>query len=380
PPTPPRGKASPTEFAQQDQPNGRPSGEIAAELARLASAKGSHRFEWASRRQDGSELPLDVVLTSLPSSSRPLLLAISRDISTQKKAEQEILRLNISLEHRVAERTIELVQANEQLKTEITERRRQEKVQRERSDQMERHRDVLLELAQSRKADFEQALETICSRAAATLDVARVSYWSFVDNNSAIVCDLFHHRNGDSMSEKLKGARLAVSDCPAYFAGLAAKRPIAADNVYTHPATSVLESYLKPRGITSMLDAPVWMRGEMVGVLCHEHIGPFREWSAEEIDFVSALAAMVSLALEESYRADSERRLRESEGRFSGAFRASPVFMTISDFDEGRYILANEAFLKWSGYRLDEVLGRNSGELALWADPSERAPFWEELR
>jgi PAS domain S-box-containing protein len=129
-----------------------------------------------------------------------------------------------------------------------------------------------------------------------------------------------------------------------------------------------------------MLDAPVWMRGEMVGVLCHEHIGPLREWSAEEIDFVSALAAMVSLALEESYRADSERRLRESEGRFSGAFRASPVFMTISDFNEGRYILANEAFLKWSGYRLDEVLGRNSAELALWADPSERAPFWEELR
>jgi len=211
--------------------------------------------------------------------------------------------------------------------------------------------------------------------------VARVSYWSLADNNSAIVCDLFHLRNGQGTGEKLKGARLAVSDCPAYFAGLATKRPIAADNVFIHPATSGLaESYLKPRGITSMLDAPVWMRGEMVGVLCHEHIGPHREWTAEEIDFVSALAAMVSLALEESYRADSERRLRESEGRFSAAFRASPVFITISDFEEGRYILANEAFLKWSGYRLDQVLGHNSAELALWADPAERTPFWEELR
>jgi PAS domain S-box-containing protein len=375
------GQAGPAEFAQEYQPNGRSSTEIASELTRLALAKGSHRFEWTTRRQDGSELPLDVVLTSLPSSERPLLLAISRDISAKKKAEQEILRLNEGLELRVAERTIELVQANEQLKTEIAERRRQEKVQRKRSDQMERHRDVLLELAQSRKADFEQALETICSHAAATLEVARVSYWSLADNNSAIVCDLFHLRNGQGTGEKLKGARLAVSDCPAYFAGLATKRPIAADNVFIHPATSGLaESYLKPRGITSMLDAPVWMRGEMVGVLCHEHIGPHREWSEEEIDFVSALAAMVSLALEESYRADSESRLRESEGRFSAAFRASPVFITISDFDDGRYILANEAFLKWSGYRLDEVLGRNSAELGLWAEPSERAPFWEELR
>ena len=373
--------ASPAEFAQEHQPNGRESTELATELTSLALTKGSHRFEWTTQRPDGTELPLDVVLTSLPSANRPLLLAISRDMSAQKRAEQEILRLNVSLEQRVAERTIELVQANEQLKTEIAERRRQEKVQRQRSDQMERHRDVLLEVAQSRKADFEQALQTICSHAAATLDVARVSYWSFVDHNSAIVCDLFHLKNGDGTGEKLKGARLAVSDCPAYFAGLAAKRPIAADNVFTHPATSGLaESYLKPRGITSMLDAPVWMRGEMVGVLCHEHVGPHREWSAEEIDFVSALAAMVSLALEESYRADSERRLRESEGRFSAAFRASPVFITISDLNEGRFILANEAFLKWSGYRLEEVLGHNSVEMGLWVEPSERELFWEELR
>ena len=86
-------------------------------------------------------------------------------------------------------------------------------------------------------------------------------------------------------------------------------------------------NYLKPLGISSLLDAPVWMRGEVVGVLCHEHIGPVRHWSAEEIDFVSSLGATVSLALEESNRArseqllrESEARLRESEERFSRPF------------------------------------------------------------
>jgi PAS domain S-box-containing protein len=375
------GKSSTVNFSPERQPDGRLSMEKAAEMVKLAVANGSHRFEWISRRRDGTELPLDIVLTALSFGQRPLLLVISRDVSAQKKAEQEILRLNGLLEQRVSERTVELVQANEQLTAEVSERRRQEKTQHKRNGQMQRHRDVLLELAQSRKADFEQALETICSLAAATLDVARVSYWSFVDNNSAIVCDLLHFRDGHSAGERLKGSRVAVSDCPAYFAGLAAKRPMAADDVFSHPATiGLAESYLKPRGINSMLDAPVWVRGEMVGVLCHEHVGPPREWSVEEVDFVSGLAAMVSLALEESYRADSERRLRESEGRFSAAFRGSPVFITISDFAEGRYILANEAFLKWSGYRLEEVLGRNSAELELWAEPSERVPFWEELR
>lgn len=75
----------------------------------------------------------------------------------------------------------------------------------------------------------------------------------------------------------------------------------------------------------------------------------------------------------------SEARLRESEARFSAAFQASPVFITILRMDDGRYVLANDAFLKWSGYRLDEVLGRDSQELSLWVDPADRERFWEEL-
>src|SRR6266496_1530694 len=73
-------------------------------------------------------------------------------------------------------------------------------------------------------------------------------------------------------------------------------------------------------------------------------------------------------------------RVRESEARFSAAFRASPVFITIARMDDGRYVLANEAFLKWTDYRLEEVLGHNSKELSLWADPADRDRFWEELR
>src|SRR5207302_924530 len=105
---------------------------------------------------------------------------------------------------------------------------------------------------------------------------------------------------------------------------LGAKAPIVANDVFTHPATIGLsEGYLRPLGITSMLDAPVWLRGELVGVLCHEHVGPPREWSAEEVDFASTLAVLVSLALEESQRAQSEGLLRESEGKYRALFETS---------------------------------------------------------
>src|SRR5690606_6139128 len=54
------GKATVAEISPERQPDGRLSSEKAAEMVRLALAQGSHRFEWMSRRYDGSELPLDV--------------------------------------------------------------------------------------------------------------------------------------------------------------------------------------------------------------------------------------------------------------------------------------------------------------------------------
>jgi PAS domain S-box-containing protein len=291
----------------------------------------------------------------------------------RKRAESEIRQLNASLEKRVAERTIELVQSNDQL-------RRAEEQLRKHGEQMQIHRDVLLELARSDKSDLEKALQRICFLSAATLEVARVSYWSLRENNSAIDCEILYLRNTESYDEQFKGARLGFSDCPAYFEAIATTQPIVADRVLTYPATRGLaQNYLKPLDISSMLDAPVWVGGEVVGVLCHEHTGPPRNWSAEEIDFVSALASIVSLALEESSRAHSEHLLRESEERFSKAFRVSPVNITILRLSDKRFIEANDEFIRWFGLSPDRILGHDLEELAIWVNPEARAKFLADL-
>jgi PAS domain S-box-containing protein len=351
------GNASPAEISPERQPDGRLSSEKVREMVKLALAEGSHRFEWVSRRFDGSELPLDIVMTAIPFGERTLLFVVSRDISEHKRAENEIRQLNASLEKRVAERTIELVRSNDQLK-------RTEEHLRKRSEQVQRHRDVLLEIAQSDKSDLDKALRKICSLSAAMLEVARVSYWSLQEGCSVISCELLHLRNTRSFDEQFKGTRLGVADCPSYFEALAAERPIIANRVATHPATRGLaENYLDPLGISSMLDAPVWVRGEVVGVLCHEHIGPARDWSAEEIDFVSALAAMVSLALEESHRALSEHLLRKSEEKFRALFEGTSQPAVLHD--ENGILDANPSWLRYFGYSsLDDVKGKHPVEVS----------------
>jgi len=111
------GNASPAEISPERQPDGSLSSEKVAEMVRLALVNGSHRFEWLSRRFDGRELPLDVVLTTLPFGDRQLLLTVSRDIAEQKQAEEEVRRLNAILEQRVAERTAELAASEARLRT-----------------------------------------------------------------------------------------------------------------------------------------------------------------------------------------------------------------------------------------------------------------------
>jgi PAS domain S-box-containing protein len=77
---------------------------------------------------------------------------------------------------------------------------------------------------------------------------------------------------------------------------------------------------------------------------------------------------------------EATRGLRESQERFSKAFRASPVFLSIARMRDGKFVEANEAFLASSGYTREEVIGHTSVELGLWNDLAHRTAFMGELQ
>jgi len=77
--------------------------------------------------------------------------------------------------------------------------------------------------------------------------------------------------------------------------------------------------------------------------------------------------------------ARTEESLRISEEKFNKAFHASPDCYTISRKKDGRYIEANEAFFKTSGYSRDEIIGRSSLDIGIWADPLQRDQMIERM-
>jgi PAS domain S-box-containing protein len=77
---------------------------------------------------------------------------------------------------------------------------------------------------------------------------------------------------------------------------------------------------------------------------------------------------------------DNEALLRESEERFSTAFRASPAVITLSRMSDGKFVEVNDSFARWFGLDRDSILGRDSWELGLWLDLEARNKFWADLR
>ena len=105
----------PDQLSPSHQPDGRPSRDKAGEMIDTAMRNGNHRFEWMHRSTYRADFPVEVLLTPILLGERQLIITTWREITERKQAQNEILRLNASLEERVQQRTAQLLAANREL-------------------------------------------------------------------------------------------------------------------------------------------------------------------------------------------------------------------------------------------------------------------------
>ncbi len=74
------------------------------------------------------------------------------------------------------------------------------------------------------------------------------------------------------------------------------------------------------------------------------------------------------------------RDLSRSQQHFQDLFNWTPSAVGISALEDGRFCDVNEAFTILTGYGREELIGRTTLELGLWADPTERAIVLRELQ
>lgn len=172
----------------------------------------------------------------------------------------------------------------------------------------ERQRAALLELTSIDDQAFEERVAQILRVDAATIDVERVSLWRVEPGVGVLRCAAQFTRHGGVRPGR--GVR-EPSAAPHYFAALRAGDVIAAHDAVSDQRTNELfEERLAPLDISSTLDVPVLLKGEVVGVLCHEHVGGSRLWTYDEQQFAVCVGQMIALAYETQRREEIEAKLR----------------------------------------------------------------------
>ena len=245
--------------------------------------------------------------------------ALQATVAETVKAKSALSRAYDELEIRVIEateglrqRTGETVKANSALEAEIQERITAESALRTSETRLRKQQTGLIELAKSQsiyEGNLSEALKEITQMASCALDAERVSVWFYADNRSEIYCANLYELTPNRHSQDVK---ICIADYPSYFQALEADQVIAAHNAHTDPRTTEFSTrYLTPLSITSMLDVPIHLKGQRVGVICVDHTGTNRCWGIEEQNFANYLAYMTSLAMESRDRQQAESALRQ---------------------------------------------------------------------
>lgn len=244
------------------------------------------------------------------------------------------------------------------------------------------------------RGDVQTALAHLTEVSAQVLRVERASVWRFGRDRRELVCaDLYEHFTDRHMS----GTVLRAADKPRYFAALGEERSIAAHDARTDPRTSEFANgYLEPLGIASMLDAPILLNGELIGVVCHEHVGSVREWQPwEELaagsfaDFVAMLLGAAAVheqaAEKENQRKELEqkvaaqrRELEQSHETLRNLFDAAPVALVMTRAKDSTVLAMNRRASAVFGLTTEDAAGRRA--LDFWVDVADRDRLLTDLK
>jgi PAS domain S-box-containing protein len=264
--------------------------ESRAELERRIGTGSTEAYEAEGIRKNGSRFIAEIRAKAVTIEGHEFRVAAIRDITHQKEEEHALAR-------------------------EMAE--------------YQKGQAVLLDLLKNIDLPEATLFARVTESAARALQVARVGIWTFEEDESGIrLSDLFESTTNSHKNQISLNAR----DFPGYFNSLRSRRVLDVCDALHDPRTAELaDSYLKRYGIGAMLDVPIWHRGQVAGILCHEHIGGPRQWSKAEQQVASSIADIITIALEARDRRQAEQEARSREERLRLITSQMPALVWTTD-------------------------------------------------
>jgi PAS domain S-box-containing protein len=431
-------QATPAQISPANQPNGATSGERTAQIIALVDKHKGYRFEWVIRHMDGHEIPLEVSCTPIIKDGRDLYVVISRDISERKTAEQESRELNHSLERRVDERTAALTTSEARFRALVEHAPdaivvfdgdtgrflfgnehacRLYGVPMEKLTELT-PADVSPEFQPNGRSSGEWARELMAEALAGGMPVLE---WVHRQAGGRLIATevrlLRLPAEGRNLirasimdTTERKHAERVIRESEAKFRALFEG---SSQGVVLHDENQLLE--VNPAAVRILgrqhayeligkdprILAPEFQpNGERSAEMGRRHIeeclkrGSARfDWTAQsadgrEIPLEVALTriqwsgreVIQAFITDITERKRAQQALAESEALLSAAINASPIFIAIGRMVEDKhFVMVNDAFVNWSGYSREEIIGRDALDLGMWENVAERDAYWADL-
>ncbi len=244
----------------------------------------------------------------------------------------------------------------------ITERKKAEETVRAAIDRSQKQQKVVGDIAVSAAVAIGDVVNTakmVAELASQATGVERVGVWLFDEKEEELRCvDLYEA----SVNKHSSGTVLQKHEYQNEFEALIEAKYVDADDPLTDPRTAgYVDGYLKPLGITSMLDAVVRASGRNLGVLCFEHVKVAHHWEEDEIAFACQLADQISLTILNREQRQAEEALRKSEEGYRTLVEQQREGVVIADPAE-QFIFCNPAAEEIFGVPRGTLVGRNFEE------------------
>ncbi|WP_428228546.1 PAS domain S-box protein [Flavobacterium sp.] len=154
-------------------------------------------------------------------------------------------------------------------------------------------------------ASLDTIIDYIIKEAATVTKTNRVSFWKYYKD--LITCKNLYSVDNQNLNDK---NILDKESYPIYFETLKSKAIINAPDVFNKLETSEFQRlYFTKNQIKSMLDVPIFLSGQLAGVVCFESTEEKRDWDNEDINYARTISDVISIAISSQMRLEAERRL-----------------------------------------------------------------------
>ncbi len=128
---------------------------------------------------------------------------------------------------------------------------------------------------------------------------------------------------------------------------------------------------------------PLYRKGKTVGalVLYARDAGAFDDAARSLlVEMMMSVSFALDRFADDASLKQANQAIRDKDELYRTAFFTSPDAVNITRLSDGMYIDVNEGFERLTGWRRDEVIGKTSLEISVWATPEDRKRLLDRLK